>query len=127
MVVYRGDNVEFQKGYTVGEVAKMLDKHVETIRRYIREHRLIAGKSSNKQGYVILQENLDKFLDNAHFIKTGGKVGMPTYQFVVVSDGKVIGTFDSIENAMLMAQAFFERYYAEPNLSLTIVREPAKL
>ncbi|WP_066647661.1 MULTISPECIES: helix-turn-helix domain-containing protein [Clostridia] len=50
------------KTYTVKEVAEMLDTNPETVRRWIRSGKLKAEKSSRKDGNVIQEDDLYKYL-----------------------------------------------------------------
>ena len=50
------------KTYNVKEVAKMLNTNPETVRRWIREGKLIADKSSRKSGNMITESALKGFL-----------------------------------------------------------------
>ena len=50
------------KKYSVNEVAKMLDKNPETIRRWIRNGKLEAEFNSNKEGHLVTEKMLDDFL-----------------------------------------------------------------
>ena len=53
------------KKYSVNEVAKMLGKNPETVRRWIRDGKLEAHLPSKKQGHVITEQMLDTFLANS--------------------------------------------------------------
>ena len=53
------------KKYSVNEVAKMLNKNPETVRRWIRDGKLEANLPSKKQGHVITEQMLDTFLANS--------------------------------------------------------------
>lgn len=50
------------KSYTVKEVAELLQVNPETVRRWIRDKKLIANKTSNKGGNQILESELRAFL-----------------------------------------------------------------
>jgi len=78
----REDLTEFQKGvqslaprnpvrgkpfYTVGEAAKLLNAHQETVRRWIRSGTLLASKTGNgsaKSHYVIDAADIEQFMRN---------------------------------------------------------------
>lgn len=49
---------------TVEEAAEQIKVHAETIRRWIRDGKLIATLISRAGGYRIRQSNLDAFLDD---------------------------------------------------------------
>ena len=49
------------KYYTVKEVAEILEKSEEQVRRHIRSGKLIATMCSKKEGYYISQDALDLF------------------------------------------------------------------
>ena len=53
------------KKYSVNEVAKMLNKNPETVRRWIRDGKLEANLPSKKQGHVFTEQMLDTFLANS--------------------------------------------------------------
>lgn len=50
------------KSYTVKDVAEMLQVNPETVRRWIRDNKLRAEKTSNKGGNKILESELRAFL-----------------------------------------------------------------
>lgn len=50
------------KSYTVKEVAELLQVNPETVRRWIRNKKLVAQKTSNKGGNKILERELRAFL-----------------------------------------------------------------
>lgn len=53
------------KSYTVKEIAEMLQVNPETVRRWIRDKKLVAQKTSNKGGNRILESELRAFLKTA--------------------------------------------------------------
>ncbi len=50
------------KTYTVSDIAEKLKTNPETVRRWIRQGKLIAEQSSRKGGNRISEQNLNKFL-----------------------------------------------------------------
>lgn len=50
------------KSYTVFDVAKLVGKNPETVRRWIRSGKLKAAQSSRKDGNVVLEDELYRFL-----------------------------------------------------------------
>lgn len=50
------------KTYTVKQIAQMLDTNPETVRRWIRDKKLDAAQSSRKDGNIITEEELQRFL-----------------------------------------------------------------
>lgn len=52
------------KTYTVRDISKMLGKNPETVRRWIRDGKLIADQSSRKGGNYVTEAELQKFLRN---------------------------------------------------------------
>ena len=48
--------------YSVKQIADMLNTQPETVRRWIRSGKLYAEKSSRKEGHVVTEESLNKFL-----------------------------------------------------------------
>lgn len=48
--------------YTVLDVAKLVGKNPETVRRWIRSGKLKAAQSSRKDGNVVLEDDLYRFL-----------------------------------------------------------------
>ena len=50
------------KTYTVKQIAQMLDTNPETVRRWIRDKKLDAEQSSRKDGNIITEEELQRFL-----------------------------------------------------------------
>jgi excisionase family DNA binding protein len=48
---------------TVAQVAKQLQVHQETVRRWLRDGRLEGRNFGGKTGYRIRQEDLEKFLN----------------------------------------------------------------
>ncbi len=53
--------------FTVEEVAQILDVHTRTVRRYIKEEKLIAAKVGGQ--WRIEQENLKKFMNNEEIVE----------------------------------------------------------
>ncbi len=51
------------KSYTVKEIAELLETNPETVRRWIREGRLLADQASKKEGNVISEVAFNTFLD----------------------------------------------------------------
>lgn len=49
-------------GYTVKQIAEMLDTNQETVRRWIREKKLVAVQTSRKDGNVVDEEELQRFI-----------------------------------------------------------------
>lgn len=50
------------KTYTVKQIAEMLNTNPETVRRWIRDKKLNAEQSSRKDGNIITEEELQRFL-----------------------------------------------------------------
>lgn len=50
------------KAYNVKQVAEMLDTNPETVRRWVRSNKLKADKVSKKDGLVIMESDLQRFL-----------------------------------------------------------------
>lgn len=50
------------KTYTVKQIAQMLNTNPETVRRWIRDKKLDAAQSSRKDGNIITEEELQRFL-----------------------------------------------------------------
>lgn len=48
--------------YTVKQIADMLNTQPETVRRWIRNGKLYAEKASRKEGHVVTDASLNKFL-----------------------------------------------------------------
>lgn len=48
--------------YTVKQIAEMLNTQPETVRRWIRNGKLHAEKASRKEGHIVTDESLNKFL-----------------------------------------------------------------
>lgn len=51
--------------YTIREVAEMLKVHEGTVRRWIREKKLVSFKFSNSGSVRVTQDSLDEFLSNS--------------------------------------------------------------
>lgn len=51
-----------ENSYTVKQVSEMLKTNPETVRRWIRDGKLVAEKSSNKSGNIILGSSLNSFV-----------------------------------------------------------------
>ena len=51
--------------YKVEEVAKMLDLHPDTVRRYIRERKIDAYKVG--KGFRIKEDDLDEYLEEIKY------------------------------------------------------------
>lgn len=84
------------KSYTVKEVAEMLQVNPETVRRWIRDKKLGAEKTSNKGGNKILETELRAFLKAtpAYATSTGALlvlgVAAPAVMLATFATGKVI-------------------------------------
>lgn len=84
------------KSYTVKEVAELLKVNPETVRRWIRDKKLIAHKTSNKSGNKILESELRAFLKtspgyaaNLSSLFVGG-VAASAIMLATYATGKVI-------------------------------------
>jgi excisionase family DNA binding protein len=68
------------KTYSVKEIAELLNTNPETVRRWIRDNKLKATKNSNKEGSVISEAELKKFLKNTPkyygVAAAGGMIGV---------------------------------------------------
>lgn len=62
------------KFYTVKEVAEILSVNEETVRRWIREGKLIAQRGSGRQGSKISEDSLKLLLDDNKGLITGAAV-----------------------------------------------------
>lgn len=51
--------------YNVKQVAEMLNTQLETVRRWIRSGKLYAEKTSRKDGHVVTEVDLNKFLKSS--------------------------------------------------------------
>ena len=51
------------KSYTVKEISELLETNPETVRRWIRDGRLLADQASKKEGNVISEAAFSTFLD----------------------------------------------------------------
>ena len=47
---------------------------------------------------------------------------MPEYEFNVALDGRVVAGDMDLATALILAEALFKKYYAEPKLDVTIIR-----
>ena len=80
------------KTYNVKEIAEILKTNPETVRRWIRSGKLGTTKTSNKNGNVISEEALNKFIKNTPKYATylaGSVVTSPVALSLVV--GGLIG------------------------------------
>lgn len=51
--------------YSVKQIADMLNTQPETVRRWIRNGKLYAEKTSRKDGHIVTEGDLNKFLKNS--------------------------------------------------------------
>ncbi len=59
--------------YTVEEIADMLKVHVNTVRRWVREHKLAGHNFGGRTGYRIREQDFRAFLDE-RFEDESGKL-----------------------------------------------------
>lgn len=88
------------KSYTVKEVAEMLHVNPETVRRWIRDKKLDAVKTSNKGGNKILESELRTFLKaTPAYARSAGAlmalgIAAPAVMLASSAAGKAIETSD---------------------------------
>jgi excisionase family DNA binding protein len=72
-----GREVDSVKTYNVKQIADMLNTQPETVRRWIRSGKLYAEKASRKEGNVVKESDLNKFLKSSpkYASLAGGLVG----------------------------------------------------
>lgn len=85
------------KTYSVKQIADMLNKKPETVRRWIRSGKLKAEQSSRKDGNVITEGDLNKFLKSspkyAGFI-AGAAIGSMAVPIAAIPlAGSIVATF----------------------------------
>ena len=63
--------------YSVKQIADMLNTKPETVRRWIRNGKLYAEKASRKEGHVVTEADLNKFLKSSpkYAGMAGGLIG----------------------------------------------------
>ena len=92
------------KTYTVKEVSKLLNVSQETVRRWIRDKKLNAQKSSNKSGNKILESELAAFLKSSPAYAASlsslllGGLGASAVMLATYATGKAIES-NAIKNA----------------------------
>lgn len=64
--------------YNVKQIADMLNTQPETVRRWIRSGKLYAEKASRKDGHVVTESDLNKFLKSSpkYASMAGGLIGV---------------------------------------------------
>ena len=86
------------KTYNVKQIAAMLSTSPETVRRWIRDDKLKAEQSSRKEGNIVTQAELDKFLKATpkYFSKISVGIGAAALSsmigFPAVAGGILSGT-----------------------------------
>ena len=104
--------------YTVKQVADMLQINPETIRRWIRDKKLVAVKDSRKDGNVITQESLNSFLKTmpkyAGFVGGIAGLGVASPLGLPLLAGSLVGAIvnksnDNIDNSFVLSEDL-ERY-----------------
>ena len=81
--------------YTVLDVAKLVGKNPETVRRWIRSGKLKAAQSSRKDGNVVLEDDLYRFLRSSAKY-TGLAAGMLATNSMLAITTVVAGIFGSV-------------------------------
>lgn len=83
--------------YSVKQIADMLNTKPETVRRWIRSGKLKAEQSSRKDGNVITEEDLNKFLKSspkyAGFIAGAAIGSMPVPIAAISLAGGIVATY----------------------------------
>lgn len=98
------------KSYTVKEVAELLQVNPETVRRWIRDKKLVAEKTSNKGGNKILESELRAFLKStpAYATSTGTLLALgvvaPAVMLATFATGKAIEA-NELKKAMVDSKA----------------------
>ena len=104
--------------YTVKQVADMLQINPETIRRWIRQKKLVAIQDSRKDGNVITQDSLNAFLKSMpKYVSVAGGIaglGVASPLGLPLLAGSLVGTIvsknnDSIDNSLVFSEDL-ERY-----------------
>ena len=44
------------------------------------------------------------------------------YNYILESEGKLIGIFDDLDVAMMMVETYYKKFYNEPELQIRITR-----
>ena len=88
--------------YNVKQIADMLNTQPETVRRWIRSGKLYAEKASRKDGHVVTESDLNKFLKSSpkYASMAGGLIGVAaalTVAAVPVGGGIAATCFGSVE------------------------------
>ena len=75
--------------YNVKQIADMLNTQPETVRRWIRSGKLYAEKASRKDGHVVTESDLNKFLKSSpkYASMAGGLIGVAAALPVAVVGG----------------------------------------
>lgn len=86
------------KYYTVKEIADIMGTNPETVRRWIRDKKLLANQDSRKDGNVISSQDLSKFLEKT-----------PKYAGIVASGLATSVVSAGIGLSLITATAVLER------------------
>ena len=99
--------------YTVKQVANMLQINPETIRRWIRQKKLVAIQDSRKDGNVITQDSLNAFLKSmpkyAGVVAGIAGLGIVSPLGLPLLTGSIVGAFtknnnEGIDNSLVFAE-----------------------
>ena len=85
------------KTYNVAEISEMLSVDPETVRRWIRSGKLEAELTSRKEGNLVTEENLHKFLENNRKAKYAVANAVGTITAMGVT-GSVMGVLSGISS-----------------------------
>jgi len=124
------------KTYSVKEIAKMLEKNPETVRRWIRDGKLKADISSNKEGHVIYESELKDFISKSapNYAGLAGALftSSPTLGITTAAigllGGILAGHVDSkrVESARILPEVAIELLHNEVSLQETIIDKKIK-
>lgn len=77
--------------YNVKQIADMLNTQPETVRRWIRSGKLHAKKASRKDGHVVTEDDLKKFLKHSPKYASMARGLLGTAMIMPIAAGPVVG------------------------------------
>lgn len=102
------------KNYSVKEIADLLGTNPETVRRWIRDKRLTAKQGSRKEGNVVTEDDLQKFLKaNA---KYGGIAASSMVMSPLAGIGGVAVALGGLVGTLIVDQVAKEKSISEAKL-----------
>lgn len=106
-----------KKTYSVKQIAEMLGTSPETVRRWIRDGKMVADQTSRKAGNIVTAENLNRFIE-----ATPKYAHMLTFSLLALAPPAGIGALAGMTTGMFFAHQAQKKEELRKNLEEMIAK-----